>query len=310
VASSPKRVNPAILPPLKQALALTYWYKKDLRSFLQSVLSDVSLVAQLDWSRYKRTVVDQLVDNLAASPSKYQDRLIDLILATAELGDPVHLKLVEDGEQKYRNACAALEVFRDQVEPYRLMRTDAEEGERRRREEEAKQQDQRALRERLNEIQVVFRGLLVEQNHQKRGYALEKVVNDLFACFDIDAKASFRVVGEQIDGAFSFEGTDYLFEAKWQAELSEPAALDVFSGKVGRKLENTLGLFLSINGFQQSAVDLYSQNRSKLILMDGSDLNAILDGAIELPLLLTRKRQHASSTGEVYVTAYQLLGGD
>ncbi|HEY0694376.1 MAG TPA: hypothetical protein VGD71_35760 [Kribbella sp.] len=44
-----------------------------------------------------------------------------------------------------------------------------------------------------------------------------------------------------------------------------------------------------------------------MILMDGSDLNAILDDRIKLPALLRRKRQHAARTGEVFVSAYQLL---
>ena len=133
------------------------------------------------------------------------------------------------------------------------------------------------------------------------------LLNQLFALFDIDAKASFRIVGEQIDGAFTFEGTEYLFEAKWQQDKASVADLDSFAGKIGRKLENTLGLFLAVNGFQNSVLTTYSQNRSQLFLMDGSDLSAILEDRVGLPELLTRKRQHASRTGEVFISAYQIL---
>jgi hypothetical protein len=33
--------------------------------------------------------------------------------------------------------------------------------------------------------------------------------------FDIEAKGSFRLEGEQIDGAFTFENAEYILEAKW-----------------------------------------------------------------------------------------------
>src|SRR5262249_13903839 len=100
--------------------------------------------------------------------------------------------------------------------------------------------------------------LVVSANVQGRGFELERAMYDLFELFDLDPKASFRNTGEQIDGAFSFEGTEYLFEAKWQQELVNAADLDSFGSKVRRKLENTLGVFLSINGFSQDGVAAHS----------------------------------------------------
>jgi hypothetical protein len=38
-----------------------------------------------------------------------------------------------------------------------------------------------------------------------------------------------REVGEQIDGAFTLDGTEYLFEAKWHRELVNKAELAAFS---------------------------------------------------------------------------------
>ena len=142
---------------------------------------------------------------------------------------------------------------------------------------------------------------------QARGYALEKFLNDLFALFDIDAKAPFRITGEQIDGAFTFEG-EFLLEAKWQDEKTPLSDLDVFDRKVERKLDNTLGLFLSMNGFQDTAINISSGGRPRVILMDGADLSAVIEGRISLPDLLRRKRQHAARTGEVFISAYTIIG--
>lgn len=44
-----------------------------------------------------------------------------------------------------------------------------------------------------------------------------------------------------------------------------------------------------------------------MILMDGSDLSAVMEGRIELPELLTRKKQHAARTGEIFISAYQII---
>jgi hypothetical protein len=44
-----KRIAPAALHALKEALALVYWYKSDLRSFLTQVLADPTILSRLNW---------------------------------------------------------------------------------------------------------------------------------------------------------------------------------------------------------------------------------------------------------------------
>ena len=63
----------------------------------------------------------------------------------------------------------------------------------------------------------------------------------------MDPKSSFKIKGEQIDGAFTFNNEEYLLEAKWRNDPTSIGDLDSFSGKLQRRLENTLGLFISIN---------------------------------------------------------------
>lgn len=150
--------------------------------------------------------------------------------------------------------------------------------------------------------------LVTSNDLQGRGYRLEEMLKQLFELFDLDPKASFKIEGEQIDGAFTFDSVDYLFEAKWQNELVRANALDLLASKVQRKLDNTLGLFLSINGFSPEGISAHSSGRKVLLLMDGSDIMAVLDGRIELPELLKRKRRHAAQTGEIYMRYQDMLG--
>lgn len=146
------------------------------------------------------------------------------------------------------------------------------------------------------------------QEPQARGYALEGLLNRLFHLYDIDVKGSFRIKGEQIDGAFTFEGTDYIIEAKWRRELSTTEDLSAFAGKVRRKLDNTLGLFLSISGFQPNAIELSGDGgRRMLLLAEGYDLAMVLDGRIRFDELLRRKKQHAARTGQILLRAVDII---
>jgi hypothetical protein len=86
-----------------------------------------------------------------------------------------------------------------------------------------------------------------------------------------------------------------------------PSVLDTFKGKLSRKLDNTLGLFLSINGFTENAAALAGQGRSTVLLMDGADLMAVLENRIDITSLLIRKRRHAAQTGNVYLKAHEFL---
>ena len=112
-------------------------------------------------------------------------------------------------------------------------------------------------------------------------------------------------VGQQ--GAFSFEGTDYLLEAKWRKDLMTAKDLDSLAGPLSRRLDNTLGLYLSINGFSPDAVKTHSSGRRLIILMDGSDLMAVLEGRIDLIELLLRKRRAAAQTGNIYLMIHEIL---
>ena len=53
---------------------------------------------------------------------------------------------------------------------------------------------------------------------QERGFQFEKLIKDLFEIFNLAPRSSFRLVGEQIDGSFQFQGETYLVEATWQSE--------------------------------------------------------------------------------------------
>jgi hypothetical protein len=70
---------------------------------------------------------------------------------------------------------------------------------------------------------------------QARGYAYEKFLKDLFDANGLAARASFRLVGEQIDDSFELSAETYLLEAKWTRLQTGVTDLSSFNGKVEEK---------------------------------------------------------------------------
>jgi len=301
-----KRLSPAAVVALKEALCAAYWYKDDLRSFLQQCLSNPAVLATLNWSNYKRQIVSDLVDYLSRNQDKNLEDLTRLCNEVSSIASLRHLEQLDGGAQKAERARIAIAQLKHLVEPHQQAQKEQEDLIERQRKAAEKLKANVAVRQKLEEIKTRYMSLVMSQDVQGRGFELERVMYDIFELFDLDPKASFRNTGEQIDGAFSLYGTDYLFEARWQQELVNAAALDAFASKVRRKLENTLGVFLSINGFSPEGVGAHCSGGAVIILMDGTDLMAVFEERIDLVSLLLRKKRHAAQTGDIYLRFHEI----
>jgi len=162
-------------------------------------------------------------------------------------------------------------------------------------------------REALDGMRSEFQILHAMTDRQAAGLKLEKLLERLFDEFGLEPEGAFRVVGEQIDGAFRHENEDYLLEARWRRELAEPKDLYAFERKVQGKSRFTRGLFLSVNGFSADAVPaLVKGNAGVFVMMDGAHLVRVLEGQVDLPVLLTRMMRHLNTRGEPYLPACSL----
>lgn len=304
-----RKIAPDAIVALKRALTTVYWYKNDLRSFLTTSLRNPHLLSRINWSDTKRDIVGVLVDEMEWNQEQYGDDLINLMFDVAKINDFAHLVRLEDGAAKAKEARAAVVALKTHLEGHEEILHDRRKSEEVRNAASDRAKRNTAVQAKLAELRDQYLSLL-GANHQDRGYILEKILRELFDLFDLDPRASFKVTGEQIDGAFTFDSTDYLFEGKWHADPIGAAALDALDGKLNRKLDNALGLFLAISGFSREGIGAYtSSGRKLLLLMDGADLMAILEDRIKLPDLLLRKRRHASQTGNVFFSVADILAG-
>lgn len=301
------RISVVGMQYLKEALCNIYWYKKDLKSFLLNCTNNKAIIMNTNWENVKRQIVSDVIDEMVNNEERYLGDIRRILNEVSQMNSFSHLEHLEDGKKKAEKAKISVADLRNFIKDHdaKAREIDKEKEARVKKLEQIREQQGVLLR--LDQIKEKYIQLTMSKRYQNRGFDLEKVLYDLFELFDLDPKASFRNTGEQIDGAFTLEGTDYLFEAKWQSYLVNASDLDAFSGKVRRKLDNTLGLFLSINGFSKDAVQLYSLGRSSILLMDGADLLSVLDNRIDMSSLIIRKRRHAAQTGNVYLPVNKIL---
>lgn len=210
-------------------------------------------------------------------------------------------------------ARATVQKARELLGTIELMEArEAKQRELARKEELARMERERAERFRKQSelLLMMFDTLAVNTEEQRRGYLLQDLLNRTFALHEIPVVASFtRNEGsEQIDGAFKLEGWHYIVECRWRKKLSNIRELDGLSGQIARSGRQTMGVFLSINGWSDNVVPLLKQNPDKgIILMDGYDFRTVLAGQVDLRDFLLAKVTKLNLKTEPYYSVAKYM---
>ncbi|MFD9030118.1 restriction endonuclease [Streptomyces sp. NPDC059567] len=304
-----KTINPSAYLALVEALTLIFWNKKPFELYLRGMLQDHSeLLVRVDFGATKREVSGQVVNLLRANEARYLDLTIALMLDISAMESFPNLKNQVDADDMTAKAVAAVaelcrwttkhqEVIQEH-EAHAVVITEAAK----------KAQDGRAFAQAHEELKQRFLVMHSAGDPHKRGTAFEGFINELFALYDLEPRASYSLDHEQVDGAFSFNTDHYVLEAKWWKEAIGRRELDVFKANIERKGKNTLGLYVSMSGYSSDALAVYSYS-TPFITMDGSDFMAVLDQRIRLDDLLDRKKGHASQTGHCYLPVSEIFSG-
>jgi hypothetical protein len=140
---------------------------------------------------------------------------------------------------------------------------------------------------------------------QARGYAYEKFLKDLFDANGLAARASFRLLGEQIDGSFELAAETYLLEAKWTSLQTGATDLRSFNGKVEEKAAWSRGLFVSYSGFTPDGLAAFGRGK-RVVCMDGLDLYEMLDKNLSFADVMAKKVRRAAESGNPFVRVRDL----
>lgn len=161
--------------------------------------------------------------------------------------------------------------------------------------------DEKVAKELLNTLME-----LAAMEPQPRGYAFESFLKRLFDISGMSGRASFRLIGEQIDGSFELDGETYLLEAKWTNLPVNAADLRSFNAKVQDKASWSRGLFVSNSGFSEEGLQAFGRGKS-VVCMDGLDLSEMLIRKIGFKSVLSKKVRRAAETGKPFVRLRDLL---
>jgi hypothetical protein len=233
---------------------------------------------------------------------------LNLMIEIATMERFPDLEKLEDREIRVAEARSAVAELRRWTQQYAGIL--AEEERHAARLAAARQQAQasRKFSDDLEELKREFMELWSMSDAQARGRAFEPFLNKLFALFDMEPRLAYSLEHEQIDGSLSFDTDDYVLEARWWKGVVERKDADVFAAKVRRKGKNALGLFVSVNGFSEGALENYSES-TPFMAMDGQDLMCVLDQRIRLDDLLRRKKRYANETGHCFLPATNVVVG-
>jgi hypothetical protein len=298
-----------IVTAMKETILNVFWKKKDVRNLFQRCGVGSALISAQDWNGYKFHIVSPVIDTLNNDPEGLAI-LRRILQETLAYKDGSHLLWLPDAQKRKREAERSLEHLRLLVSDHDAAKQSQEE-QRQERIKKAEEAKRGALfQQKLSDLKDEFIRFCQDRDRARRGYGLEDLLYKLFMLFEMNPRGPFKRVGEQIDGAFVLAGDHFLLEAKWQQKPVILSDLRDLDGAVRTSLDNTLGLFISINAFSPEALESYVQgDRPKLICMDGADLMVVLEGRIELPDLLNRKKDLAVQKRSVFVTASDILKG-
>ncbi len=148
-----------------------------------------------------------------------------------------------------------------------------EEKKKRQAEQQAKLAEAQQRKALLSEVKRDLFSLFTEQNRQKRGKAVESVLNRLFKISGILVREAFTLTGdhgdgviEQIDGLVEIDGELYLVEMKW---LKEPIGVSDVSQHLVRIFNrgNARGIFISASDYTEPALKTCRESLSRAVFV-------------------------------------------
>jgi len=298
------KISPNAILLLKDTLSIVFWYKKSLVDYLKlSVSNGETIISKIDWqSNYKRETVSIFIDYLVKNNAN--EDLIYIIGDLSKKTDFNELKKSDNYDELIIKAQNNIQSLQDIYQTHANIVLEQEKREIAKEKYQEKIKSKQYFEEKLDELkQKFYKSFSLEPI--QRGFEFEKILTQLNNLFDLDAIGSYRITGEQIDGAFSLNSTEYILEAKWHSNPIDHTHIINFIEKINTKLDNTLGLFISHSAFTDRAIQ--KANQKNLILMDGEDLLYVLENKIDYIELLRNKKRHASETGESFLSVKKMI---
>jgi restriction endonuclease Mrr len=285
------------------ALLKAIWFKGSLRSFLLQHKIKESALAQWHADQTKRDFIQWLWPQLFKD-EKGQNVILSMARSLAEMRHFPDLERKEDTKDRIPEAVEAINRLKVSVAEINETIRESNAAAIHRQAVQAQSSTRLAAQQSLEKLQTTLNTLTPKIGSQEGGYAFERWFYDIAIYFELDARPGYKADGRQIDGAITIEGTTFLLETKFtNAPIGSPD-IDSFMAKIESKADNTMGLFVSLSGFNDGAIRAASKQRTPMLLLDsGHIFSLIMRGVMTLPQVVARVKRHASQTGSSYLAA-------
>lgn len=296
----------AVEAALVECAGKVFWYWESYRHFLRKSGVNASTVARLtggELSKYEvmRRLLPEL-DNAGAGGRKVQAELVRGIASLPlSQNDGIDVAVAESARTQLRVAASEAGL----LEPSESQRRDAAEmsaAQARRAQADRRRQERERAERRRKDLFSEYCGLLQDaSDKQGRGYRLEEMFGEVAELDGLRYAPPYRKgTVSQTDGMVSFEGFQYLIEARWRMEPADVAALGALASKAGRSLQSTRALFLSVVGFREEVVREMETGTKNLLLMTGHEFSLVLGGSLSLGEALQRKVDEGAKKGHIF----------
>jgi hypothetical protein len=299
-----QRLTPSFVQLTQDALLKAFWYKPAFRLFLQQHRIKDSSLAVWHADQSKRDFVAWLFPRLLKVEAGHMV-VLDMARSLSEMEHFPDLERHEDSKQKLRDARIAVQRLKVEVQKIDAKLNEDKDAARRRKEAQARTVAHQQAALSISRIQEDLVGLIPQQGTKPGGFAFEKWFYNLAIFFELQARPPYKSPdGRQIDGALTHGGTTFLIETKFTKEQIDLTHIDSFMAKINSKSDNTMGIMVSMAGFEDGAIRAASKERTPMLLLDHSHFfGLIFTELMTLQQVIERIKRHASQTGESHLPA-------
>lgn len=302
------RLPEALVSRFAVVLRDVLWYRQRVDRFLERAGVPPSIMAEIRAGRSEPTIkkAQRVIDLLEQSGASGAAVIQGLFAQIADWKDLSHLDM-----EKRRTALSSQRSLKEEIRAYSDRKRYIEQKEREQHQERESRGRPRPLDlARLQEFRDRFDAAFVMKDHQARGSALERLLNDVFDYYCPENRGSFRRSGEQVDGHFRYDGHDYFCEIRWRNEQATASDVSVLRDRAAAGFGGDVrALFISFNGFTAECLEALKMRagQERVILMDGVDLRAVLASDLAFDVLLSEKLARAVREQRAFVPTREVV---
>ena len=300
------KLTPHFVNLLFEAALKSFWRKAALRRFLREAgISSKFLASFQDES--KRDILELLFEKLQRHNSR-EAVFTKMAKALIEQKDFPDLEGWEDSKEMVADAKRSIKNLADYVNEQEKQIDDEQKRKKAREHYLELQRRARTQRNSLEDLNNRLTALVPELGTQQGGYKFQEWFYDFLGFYEVVCRRPYSTDGRQIDGSITLTGTTYLIELKFTAAQVGSPDIDTFIRKVTTKADNTMGIFVSMSGFNLDAIKEASKDRTPIVLLDHQHIYHSLSGIMSFPEVIDRVRRHASQTGAAYLSVHEFSG--